>query len=92
MTLIFAIPIGVLAAVKQYSLDGQDRSPSSPRSATRSPPSCSASLLLSLRRAGSCDLFPLFGRETLGKEGDILDLAWHLVLPVLTLAIVGVAG
>ena len=29
--------------------------------------------------------FPLFGRQSLGKDGDILDIAWHLVLPVTSL-------
>ena len=42
--------------------------------------------------AQTLDLFPLFGKYSFGKEGDLLDLLWHLVLPVLTLTIVGVAG
>ena len=35
--------------------------------------------------AQQLDLFPLFGKHTFGKEGDLLDLLWHLFLPVLTL-------
>jgi peptide/nickel transport system permease protein len=36
--------------------------------------------------------FPLFGMQSLGKSGDPLDIAWHLVLPVTSLAIQSIAG
>jgi peptide/nickel transport system permease protein len=36
--------------------------------------------------------FPLFGLETFGSDGDPVDIAWHLVLPVASLAIQQVAG
>ena len=38
------------------------------------------------------NLFPLFGENSFGKNGDILDLLWHLALPVTTLAIIQIAG
>ena len=36
--------------------------------------------------------FPLFGRQTLGGDGNPLDVSYHLVLPVLSLAIASIAG
>ena len=36
--------------------------------------------------------FPLFGMETFGNEGDPMDIAWHLALPVASLALQQVAG
>jgi peptide/nickel transport system permease protein len=38
------------------------------------------------------NLFPSFGRYTLGQEGDLGNLLWHLVLPVSSLAIQQIAG
>ena len=36
--------------------------------------------------------FPLFGRQSLGSDGDPLDIAFHLVLPVTALAIQSIAA
>jgi peptide/nickel transport system permease protein len=36
--------------------------------------------------------FPGYGLQTLGKSGDVGDVAWHLVLPVSSLAIQQIAG
>jgi peptide/nickel transport system permease protein len=36
--------------------------------------------------------FPLFGKQSFGKDGDIPDLLWHLTLPALTLTVISVAG
>ena len=38
------------------------------------------------------NLFPSFGRQSLGKEGNVPDLMWHLFLPVTSLAIQQIAG
>ena len=36
--------------------------------------------------------FPLCGMESFGREGDPIDIGWHLVLPVTSLAVQQIAG
>ena len=90
LTIIIAIPVGILGAVKQYSF--ADKTIAVVTTIGYALPTFWLGLILRQIFAQQLDLFPLFGKNTFGKEGDILDLLWHLFLPVLTLTIVGVAG
>ena len=90
LTIIIAIPVGILGAVKQYSV--ADKTIAVVTTIGYALPTFWLGLILRQIFAQQLDLFPLFGKNTFGKEGDILDLLWHLFLPVLTLTIVGVAG
>ena len=85
VTLVFAIPIGILAAVKQYTRP--TRSSRSSRPSATSIPSFLLGIYLLLfggviLRTWTGFGFPLFGRQSLGKDNDPVDLAVHLVLPV----------
>jgi peptide/nickel transport system permease protein len=90
LTIVIAIPVGILGAVKQYSI--ADKTIAVVTTIGYALPTFWLGLILRQIFAQQLDLFPLFGKNTFGKEGDILDLLWHLFLPVLTLTIVGVAG
>ncbi len=90
VTLIVAIPIGVLAAVKQYSL--LDKIVSVFATIGYAVPSFILGVYVLYFGGVVLGWFPLFGRESLGKSGDIFDIAWHLVLPVTSLAIQTIAG
>ena len=90
VTIIFAIPIGIVAAVKQYSLT--DKIISVFATIGYAIPSFILGLYVLYFGGVVLGWFPLFGRESLGKSGDILDIAWHLVLPVTSLAIQTIAG
>jgi peptide/nickel transport system permease protein len=89
-TIVIAIPVGILGAVKQYSI--ADKTIAVVTTIGYALPTFWLGLILRQIFAQQLDLFPLFGKNTFGKEGDILDLLWHLFLPVLTITIVGVAG
>ena len=83
VTIVVAIPVGILAAVKQYSWADKIIT-TVIATIGYALPSFVLGLLLRYIFAQQLDLFPLFGMNTFGKEGDILDLLWHLFLPVLT--------
>lgn len=83
--LIFAIPIGVYSAIKPYSLF--DNVITTLNFAGQSVPVYWLGLLLIVifylnNPFGEGPLFPAGGMYTVGKEGDLRDLIWHLVLPV----------
>jgi len=101
VTIIFSIPIGILAAVKQYSWT--DKIITTLATIGYAIPSFLIGIYIwFLGGVVLADLtgelfgtqfgFPLFGRQTLGSDGDPLDLAFHLVLPVTALAIQSIAG
>ncbi len=90
VTTIISVPLGVLAAVKQYSL--ADKAISLFATIGYAMPSFWLGLMLLFIFAIQLKLFPLYGRQTLGKEGDLPDLLWHMVLPVTSLTIQQVAG
>jgi peptide/nickel transport system permease protein len=89
-TVIIAIPVGILGAVKQYSIP--DKIIAVLTTIGYALPTFWLGIILRQLLAQQMDLFPIFGKYSFGKDGDPLDLAWHLFLPVLTLTIVGVAG
>ncbi len=87
--LIFAIPIGVYSALKPYSLF--DNIITTFNFAGQSVPVYWLGLLLIVifylnNPFGEGPLFPAGGMYTIGKEGDLPDLLWHLVLPVTALS------
>jgi peptide/nickel transport system permease protein len=85
--LIFAIPIGVYSAIKPYS--AFDNIITTFSFAGQSVPVYWLGLVLIVifylnvqNPFGEGPLFPAGGMYTIGREGDLLDLLWHLVLPI----------
>jgi peptide/nickel transport system permease protein len=78
--LIFAIPIGVYSAIKPYSVF--DNIITTFSFAGQSVPVYWLGLVLIVLFYLNVQLFPAAGMYTIGREGDVLDLLWHLVLPV----------
>ena len=89
-TITIAIPVGILGAVKQYSV--ADKAIAIFATIGYALPTFWLGIILRQVLAQQFDLFPIFGMQSFGREGDVLDLLWHLFLPALTLTIVGVAG
>ncbi len=91
VTIVVAVPIGVLAAVKQYSWT--DKIITTLATIGYAIPSFILGIYVLYFGGVVLKMFPLFGMESLGRGGgDIFDLAWHLVLPVTSLAIQQIAG
>ncbi|HJP71004.1 MAG TPA: ABC transporter permease [Candidatus Limnocylindria bacterium] len=90
LTVVVAIPLGILAAVRQYSF--ADRLISSLATIGYAIPSFLLGLYLLFFGGVVLGWFPLFGMESFGREGDPLDIGWHLVLPVTSLAVQQIAG
>jgi peptide/nickel transport system permease protein len=94
VTTVVAVPLGILAAVKQYSW--ADKIITTLATVGYALPSFVLGVLLLYTfniRINSGPLhFPGYGLQTLGRDGDIGDVAWHLVLPVASLAIQQIAG
>jgi peptide/nickel transport system permease protein len=90
VTIVVAIPLGILAAVRQYSV--ADRLISSLATIGYAIPSFLLGLYLLFFGGVVLGWFPLFGMESFGSEGNPVDIAWHLALPVASLAIQQIAG
>ena len=90
VTMIVSIPLGVLAAVKQYSW--ADKIITTLATIGYALPSFVLGILLLYIFAIKLNWFPSFGRQSLGQEGNFGDFLWHLVLPVASLAIQQIAG
>jgi peptide/nickel transport system permease protein len=87
VTLLIAIPVGVYSALKPYSFF--DNLITTLSFAGQSVPVYWLGLLLIVvfyllikNPFSASPLFPAGGMYTVGKEGDVLDLIWHLVLPI----------
>jgi peptide/nickel transport system permease protein len=85
--LLFAIPIGVYSAIKPYSLF--DNIITTFSFAGQSVPVYWLGLILIVifylnvqNPFGEGPMFPAGGMYTIGKEGNALDLLWHLALPI----------
>jgi peptide/nickel transport system permease protein len=101
VTIIFSVPIGLIAAVKQYSWT--DKIITTLATIGYAIPSFLLGIYILYFGGvllgqwtqdifGTRFAFPLFGRQTLGGDGNPLDLAYHLVLPVTALAIQSIAA
>lgn len=90
VTIVLAIPIGVLAAVKQYSF--LDKLITTLATIGYAIPSFILGIYTLYLGGVVLKMFPLFGMQSLGKTNDIGDIAWHLVLPVASLAVQQIAG
>ncbi len=94
VTVLVAVPIGILAAVKQYSI--ADKIITTFATIGYAIPSFLLGLYLAYFGGVVLKAFPLFGMiDTTGRSdiaGTPLDVAWHLVLPVASLAIQQIAG
>lgn len=90
VTVSVAVPIGVLQAVRQYSWS--DKIITTFETIGYAMPTFWLGLILKQTFSVQLNLFPLFGQNSFGKQGNILDLLWHLALPVTTLAIIQIAG
>ncbi|HSM32783.1 MAG TPA: ABC transporter permease [Anaerolineae bacterium] len=97
VTIIFAIPIGIIAAVRQYSWT--DKIITTTATIGYALPSFLLGTyvlylggVLVRQWTGGAIGFPLFGMESLGSRGDPVDIAWHMVLPVTSLAILSIAA
>jgi peptide/nickel transport system permease protein len=91
VTLLIAIPIGVYSAIKPYSFF--DNLVTTLSFAGQSVPVYWLGLLLIItfyllikNPFSTGPLFPAGGMYTVGKEGDALDLIWHLVLPIVAVS------
>lgn len=96
VTLLIAIPVGVLSARKPYS--AFDYSMTTITFMGQSLPVYWLGLGLILifyvsikNPTTGGPLFPGGGMNTIGKEGDLIDTLWHLVLPVIALSLGWVA-
>ncbi len=96
VTIIIAIPIGIISAVRQYSIF--DHVVTTIAFAGQSIPIFWFGLVLILVFYVTLDnpwsdgpLFPSGGIYSLDKQGDFLDGLWHLVLPVTMLSLAWVS-
>ena len=95
VTILVSLPIGIIAAVKQYSL--ADKLISGFATIGYAMPSFLIGIYVLMfggviLRQWTGFGFPLFGRQTLGGDGNALDIAYHLFLPVLSLSIQSIAA
>jgi peptide/nickel transport system permease protein len=90
VTLLLAIPLGIVSALRQYSL--VDTILTALAFAGNSLPVFWFGLLLIIVFHVWLRWFPGSGMTTLGKPFSLFDLAWHLALPVSMLALVTAAG
>ena len=95
VTLLIAVPIGIISAVRQYSkLDNAVTSLSF--IGISLPNYWFGAILIYVfaiypHSKGFSEIFPAGSRHSPGTDSGILDLAWHLVLPVIVLAVQSIA-
>lgn len=96
VTLLIAIPVGIISAVKQYSR--LDNTVTSLSFVGISIPNYWFGTILIYAFAvwpyehNIGEIFPASGQHSSGVDSGLADLAWHLVLPVIVLAIQSIAG
>ena len=88
-TLLIAIPVGLYTAVRQYSAG--DYAVTFVAFAGLSMPTFWLGLLLIIVFGLNLGILPLGGMATPGADFDLADRLSHLVLPVATLSVVGIA-
>ncbi len=90
VTVVCAIPIGILQAVKQYTW--ADKVITTFETIGYAMPTFWLGLILKQVFAIQLNWLPLYGMNTLGKSGNIPDMVAHMILPVATLTVISVAG
>jgi peptide/nickel transport system permease protein len=90
LTLLIAIPIGVIASIRQYSWF--DHVASAGAFFGISMPVFWFGLLMILTFAVNLRWLPTSGMATVGADFDVLDRLRHLAMPTLVLALVSAAG
>jgi peptide/nickel transport system permease protein len=96
LTLLIAVPVGIVSAVKQYSK--LDNAVTSLSFVGISLPNYWFGTILIYAFAifpvqhGYGEVFPVGGQHANGIDSGILDLAWHLALPVVVLAVQSIAS
>lgn len=90
VTLLLAIPWGVYNSARQYGLS--DTLASLVGYAGLAMPSFWLGIILQQVFALKLKWLPLSNMYTYGREGDLLDLVRHMVLPVATLVIINLAA
>ncbi len=90
VSLIIGVLLGVASAIKQYS--AFDFTVTTLAFIGYSLPVFWFGVVLMLIFAADLRWFPAGGIHSIASHGGILDLAWHMVLPVTMLSIVSVAG
>lgn len=95
LQVLIAVPLGIIAATKQYSKT--DYTISALALTTISLPTFFFATLLKLVfsvKLGWFDLFGMVGRDhhQLSSWGQFLDIAHHLVLPIFVLVVLGIGG
>jgi peptide/nickel transport system permease protein len=91
LTVVVAVPPGMLAAIRQYSV--ADKVVTTFATIGYAMPSFVIGTYLLYIGAVWTGIFPFRGMtSSLRTAGDPLDIAWHMVLPVASLAIQSIAG
>jgi peptide/nickel transport system permease protein len=90
LTLVIAVPVGVLAAVRQYSWF--DYVATGAAFFGISMPVFWFGLLMILTFAVTLGWLPTSGNATIGAEFDLVDRLRHLIMPATVLALVSAAG
>src|SRR5712691_1815052 len=85
LAIITAVPLGVLSAIKQYSLI--DYTTTVLGFAAISVPSFFLGLAGIYVFALKIPILPAAGMETVGQPGSVFDFLWHLTLPALVLGL-----
>jgi peptide/nickel transport system permease protein len=90
LALLIAVPMGVLSAVKQYSL--LDNISTFFSTAGVAVPSFWLGIMMITLFAVSLRWFPTGGVQTLGQDSSISDRVWHLAMPAFALALLSIAS
>ena len=90
LSLAVGVPLGVLAALNRGSL--ADHAIRLISVVGHAVPAFWFGLLFVLILGVQLRWFPIGSMNVLGKDNDVLDRLWHLVGPVLTLALTGIAN
>lgn len=91
VTIIIAVPLGMLAALRQYSL--ADKIVTTFATIGYAMPSFVIGTALLVIGAVWLGWFPFGGMtSSLQRGGDPLDIGWHMILPVASLSLQSIAG
>jgi peptide/nickel transport system permease protein len=90
LALLVALPLGVISAVKQYSIF--DIIATVLSTAGVAVPSFWLAIMMILLFSVTLRWFPTGGVQTLGAETSVSDIIWHLTMPSIALAFISIAS